>query len=198
MHMTFQIPASINKRSGKDRRTRSGFTFKSFLSGGRREKIRRQTDTIRIFYVDRYSPGLFFVIVSILFLCVIDALLTLRLWNHGVYEINPVMAYFLKFGPYTFFISKYLMAIIPAIFLLMFRNIALRFIKTSTRSVLYLMAAFYLVVVVMELYFVSIPTYSPDLELPPKLLTDSKIVCRIDARAPGHYPLSAIQSKLEG
>ena len=197
MQTTYQNSFSTNKRSGKDRRTRSGFTIKSLFCGGKREIIRREADTSKIFYVDRYSPGLFFVIVSILFLCVIDALLTLRLWNHGAYEINPVMAYFLKFGPYTFFISKYLMAIIPAIFLLMFRNIALRLIKTSTRSVLYLMATFYLVVVVMELYFVSNLTYSPDLELPPKVLTDTRIVCRIDAPAPGHHLFPAIQSKHE-
>ncbi len=198
MQINFSKSRIIDKRSGEDRRTASSLTIKTLFCGGKREEIRRQADMNKVFYVDRYSPGLFFVIVSILFLCVIDALLTLRLWSHGAYEVNPVMAYFLGFGPYTFLISKYLLAIIPAIFLLMFRNIALRSIRTSTRSVLYLMATFYLVVVVMELYFVSNLTFGPELELAPKVLTDTKIVCRVDTPAPCHLPLSTISSYLEG
>jgi len=90
------------------------------------------------------------------------------------------MAYFLKFGPYTFFTLKYLLTIIPTICLLMFRNIVLRIIKISTRSVLYLMFVFYLAVVVMELYFVSNVAYSPVHKLPPKVLTDTIIICRMD------------------
>jgi hypothetical protein len=61
----------------------------------------------------------------------------------------------------------------------MFRNIVLRIIKISTRSVLYLMFVFYLAVVVMELYFVSNVAYSPDHKLPPKVLTDTIIICRM-------------------
>jgi hypothetical protein len=192
MEMTDLNTIGIINRSGKDRRSRSGLTIKSLLFGGRREKIRRQEDTRRYFFVDHYSPGLFFIIVSILFLCVIDALLTLRLLDQGAYEINPVMAYFLKFGPYTFFITKYLLTIIPAICLLMFGNIVLRLIK-STRSVLYAMAVFYLAVVVMQLYLVSNVASSPDLKLPPKMLTDTQIVCRMDT--PNHHPVPKILLK---
>jgi hypothetical protein len=184
MEMTEQNTIGINKRSGKDRRDKSGFNIRSFLSGGRREKIRRREDTRRIFYVDHYSSGLFAIIVSILFLCVVDALLTLFLLDHGAYEVNLVMAYFLKFGPHTFFASKYLLTIIPTICLLMFRNIVIRTIKISTRSVLYLMAGFYLAVVLVELYLVSNVAYSPDHKLPPKVLTDRITICRMDT--PNH------------
>jgi hypothetical protein len=189
--MTDQNTIGLINRTGKDRRAKSGFNIRSLLFGGRREKIRRREDTRRIFFVDHYSPGLFFIIVSILFLCVIDALLTLRLLNQGPYEINPVMAYFLKFGPYTFFIAKYLVTIIPAIFLLMFGNIVLRIIK-STRSVLYAMAVFYLAVVVMQLYLVSNVASSPDFKLPPKMLTDTQIVCRMDT--PIHHPVPTFRT----
>jgi hypothetical protein len=192
MEMTDQKIIDLSNRSGKDRRTKSGFNFRSLLFGGKREKIRRQEDTRRIFYVDRYSPGLFFTIVSILFLCVIDALLTLFLVDHGAYEINPVAAYFLKFGPYPFFIFKYLLIIIPTICLLMFRNIVLRIIKIKTRSILYLMAFFYLAVVGMELYFVSNLAYSPDHKLPPKVLTDTITICRMDTISSEIINLTAI------
>jgi hypothetical protein len=79
----------------------------------------------------------FFTIVSILFLCVLDALLTLFLLNQRAYEINPVMAHFLKFGPFVFITSKYLLTIAALICLLMFRDIAVRIIKIRTVSVLY-------------------------------------------------------------
>jgi hypothetical protein len=158
------------------------------LFGGKRETIRRQEDKRRIFYVDHYSSGLFFIIVSILFLCVIDALLTLSLLNHGAYETNPVMAFFLKFGPYTFFISKYLLTIIPAICLLMYRNVVLRIIKISTRTVLYIMAGFYLTVVVWELYLISNVAYVPDHKLLPEALTGPITICRMVT--PTHHPIS--------
>ena len=118
MEMTDQNTIVLSNRSGKDRRNKNGFNIRSLLLGGRREKIRRQEDTRRIFYVDHYSSGLFFIVVSILFLSVIDALLTLSLLNHGAYETNSVMTFFLKFGPYTFFISKYLLTVLALICLL--------------------------------------------------------------------------------
>ena len=190
--MTDQDTIILSNRSGKDRRTKSGFNIRSLLFGGKREKIRRQEDTSRIFYVDHFSPVLFFTIVSILFLCVLDSLLTLFLLGQGAYEVSPVMAYFLKFGPFVFFTSKYLITITALICFLMFRNIAVRIINIRTVSMLYLMAAFYLTVVIMQLYFVFTLPYSPELKLPPKVLTNSNIVCQMDI--PNHHPIANIIS----
>ncbi len=180
LEMADQNTIILSNRSGNDRRTKSGFNIRSLLFGGKREKIRRQEDTSRIFYVDHFSPVLFFTIVSILFLCVLDSLLTLFLLGQGAYEISPVMAYFLKFGPFVFFISKYIMTISALICFLMFRNIALKIKKIRTVSMLYLMAVFYLTIVIMQLYFVFTLPYSPEPKLPPKVLTNSTIVCRMD------------------
>jgi hypothetical protein len=188
MEMTDQNTIILSNRSGKDRRNRSGFTIRSLLFGGNRKKIRRQADTRRIFYVDQYSPGLFFTIVSILLLCVIDAFLTLFLLNHGAYETNPVMAFFLKFGPLTFFTSKYLLTIIPVICLLMLRNNVVRVIKISARSVLYVIVVFYLAVVAWELYLISNAAYIPVLKSSPTILTDSQFICRVDTSNP--HPIS--------
>ena len=127
-------------------------------------------------------------IISILFLSVIDALLTLSLLNLGAYETNPVMAFFLKFGPYTFFISKYLLTIIALICLLMCRNVVLRIIKISTRSILYFIVVFYLAVVGWEFYLISNVAYIPDFKSLPKMLTDSQIICQMDTS--NHYPIS--------
>ena len=188
MEMTDQNTIILSNRSGKDRRTKSGFNIRLFLFGGKRENIRRQEDKKRIFYVDNYSSGLFFTIVSILFLAVIDALLTLSLLNHGASEVNPIMNFFLQFGPYTFFISKYLLTIIAMICLLMFRDVVLRIIKISARSVLYFIVVFYLAVVGWELHLLSNVKSIPDFKLAPKAFTESQIICRMDT--PNHHPIS--------
>ena len=76
------------RRSGNDRRKRSGVNIRSLLGACKRGLIRRQEDNSRIFLVDWYSPKLFVAIVTILFLCVIDALLTLFLIDNGAEQIN--------------------------------------------------------------------------------------------------------------
>jgi hypothetical protein len=177
MEMPDQNIIFLDNRSGKDRRTKSGFNIRSLLSGGKREKIRRQEDIRRIFYVDQFSPRLFITITAIVFLCALDALLTLNLLHRGAYEVNPVMAFFLEFGPYTFFTCKYLLTIIPVIVLLMFRNINLRMIKIRTRTVLYIMAVFYILVVVWELYLIFNVADKPDYRLLPEALTGAIMVC---------------------
>ena len=178
MEMTDQNIIFLDHRSGKDRRTKRNFNLRSLLSGGKREKIRRQEDTRRIFYVDHFSPRLFFTITTIVFLCALDALLTLFLLHRGAYEVNPLMSFFLKFGPYTFFVSKYLLTIVPVISLLMFRNIDLRMIKISNCSVLSIMAVFYIVAVAWELYLISnAAAYRPDYRLLPEALTGAIMIC---------------------
>ena len=186
--MTDQNTIFLSNRSGKDRRNRSGFNIRSFLFGGKRKTIRREEDKQRIFYLDHYSSWLFIIIVSILILCVVDAFLTLFLLNHGAYETNPVMAFFLKFGPLTFFISKYLLTTIPVICLLMFRNTVVRVIKLSARSVLYVIVVIHLAVVGWELHLLSNVEYVPDLNSSPKILTDSQIICKMDTS--NHHPIS--------
>jgi hypothetical protein len=93
-------------------------------------------------------------IVGILFLCVIDALLTLYLLNHGAYEANPLMAYLLNIGPYAFFVPKYAITIIGTFGLFMFRAVVIQKLKVSTHSFLYLAAWIYVAVVAWELHLV--------------------------------------------
>ena len=177
MEVTDQKTIILSNRSGKDRRAKSSFTIRSFLSGGKREKIRRQEDIRRFFYVDQFSPRLFYTITTIVFLCALDALLTLNLLHRGAYEVNPVMAFFLEFGPHTFFVSKYLLTIIPVIVLLMFRNTSVRMIKISTRTVLHILAVFYVAVVSWELYLLFNVADKPDYRLLPEALTGAIMIC---------------------
>jgi len=143
-----------NIRSGVDRRNRSGFNLKMLTGDGNRKAIRRQEDQGRIFIVDQYSPVLFMVVVGILFLCVIDAILTLILLNHGAYETNPVMAYLLNISPYAFIIPKYSTTVIGTFGLFICRTVVIRKLNVRTHSLLSIIVCVYLAVVAWELYLI--------------------------------------------
>ncbi len=142
------------RRSGYDRRQKTGINLRLLEGNGNRRNIRRQEDRDRIFFADQYSPLLFATICTILFLCVIDALLTLFLLNHGAYEIHPIRAYLMKIGPYTFFFFKYGLTCIVMFGLYFFRKVVIRKINVSTHTLLLLLAWIYISVIAWELHLV--------------------------------------------
>lgn len=80
-----------DKRTINDRRKRPtpGLSRYTFL--GRRRKIRRRSDRREGGYVDRYSSSLFFFLVAIVGLNVLDAFLTLLILDLKGWEANPVV-----------------------------------------------------------------------------------------------------------
>ena len=145
---------SKERRSGTDRRKLAGSVGCLMFKGGKRENNRRREDQHKIFCADRYSQKLFGAIILILFLSVADALLTLFLIDHGATEINPIMAYYLNVGPYTFFSIKYALTAVAVLVLLFCQNIFLRSLKIYTRSLFYFIAAAFMTVVAWELYLI--------------------------------------------
>ena len=133
----------------------SSINIRSLIYGGNRILIRRQEDRERLFFVDQYSPFLFVPIVAILFLCVLDSLLTLFLLNHGASEANPIMAYLLNIGPYAFYVTKYAITIIATFGLFLLRDIVIQKLNIRVHSLLYFIAGLYSVIVAWELYLVS-------------------------------------------
>ena len=109
-------------RAGQDRRRRTFPPMRYLMAGGRRRKVRRSEDRQRVVILDRYSPKLFGCIVGILFLSLLDAVLTLYLMEHGSTELNPVMDYFLKKGPLVFTIAKYALTSVAVVIFLMVAN----------------------------------------------------------------------------
>ena len=128
--------------------------FRLYFKGGMRENIRRREDRNKIFLADRYSQSLFGAIVLILFLSVVDAMLTLFLMGRGATEINPVMAYYLNIGPYAFLTVKYLLTSLSVIILLICQNIFLQTIKIHTRSIFYFIIATFASVVIWEVFLI--------------------------------------------
>ena len=142
------------RRSGMDRRRKRPFNSRSPLAGGRRESGRRHADRQRPMLADRYQQSLFGVILLILFLSVIDAILTLFLISHGAIELNPIMAFYLGVGPYTFLFVKYALTSVGLIVLLLFRRLFLRSMRIFAGSLLYFILIAFLGVVSWQLYLV--------------------------------------------
>lgn len=137
----------FDRRSGNDRRSNNVPDVKSLFIYRRRQNIRRKDDKYKITYFDQYGSGLFLAIVVILFLSIIDAFLTLFLIDCGASEINPVMAYLLNFGPFTFIGVKYFLTCYSVIVILIFNNLFLKKLKIFTRSLFtYAIGVFSLVV----------------------------------------------------
>ena len=142
----------FDRRSGKDRRSNKIPGIKSLFIYGRRKKIRRQDDKYKISYFDQYSSALFVAIISILFLNIIDALLTLFLIDRGATEINPIMAYFLNFCPLTFMSVKYFFISYSVVVLLIFNNVFLGEIQIFTRSLFSYAIGMFMIVIGWQLF----------------------------------------------
>lgn len=143
------------RRLGTDRRSSHGINLRSLGFSGKRTHFRRKEDRRKYFYVDRFSPSIFAAILTILFLSVVDALLTLFLIGRGAFEVNPIMAYYLEIGPYSFLVVKYAITTAGVLVFLILRNIYLRPLKMYTSSLLYIVIAVFVTVVAWQLYLVS-------------------------------------------
>jgi hypothetical protein len=144
----------LDRRTGKDRRRYNVPEIKSLFIRGRRKKIRRQHDRYKPFCFDQYSPALFAPIVLILLLSIIDALLTLFLVDCGAREINPLMAYFLKFGPFAFMGVKYFLTCFSAMIFLIFHNVYFQRLRVHTRTIFTCAIAMFVIVIGWELFLI--------------------------------------------
>jgi len=140
------------RRTGKDRRKDKRAQIKYFLVNGRREGFRREEDRTRAFFFDRYNQRIFAAITAILMLSIFDALLTLILIDRGSSELNPVMAYFLEYGPLPFVVAKYLLTSFGVVILLIFKNVFLDRISIYTNSLFPCVIFVFSTVILWELF----------------------------------------------
>ena len=144
------------RRCGMDRRQTNRADIRYYLINGRRESARREEDQTRIFFFDRYNQRIFAAITAILMLSIFDALLTLILIERGSTELNPVMAYFLEYGPLSFIISKYLLTSFGVVVLLIFKNVFINKINMYTNSLFSCVIFAFSTVIVWELFLLFI------------------------------------------
>jgi hypothetical protein len=140
----------IERRSGRDRRKRSFYYLLRPFSSGRRRMLRRSSDRRRFFLFDYYNPKLFYAMVLVLLLSAVDAMLTLLLIDEGAQELNPVMAYFLTFGPNIFLMAKYLITSASVVIVVLLNYIGIERVRFSIGELLHFFAGCFAAVVIWE------------------------------------------------
>ena len=145
---------NLDRRSGGERRNMKKGTGARHLMFGNRQQVRRQIDRDRVLYFDRYSKTVFRLIVLILVFSVLDAFLTLLLIDHGAIELNPLMAFYLKFGPAPFVAVKYGLTSLSVFVLLVYSNKSIKSLKLYTRSMFSIISLAFAGVVAWQLFLV--------------------------------------------
>ena len=105
--------------------------------------------------MDEYSPTLLGFIIFLLILSLVDGLTTLHLLDTGVFELNPIMAFFLDFGPWFFLIAKFLLTCFGAACLLVVSNSDAFGGRIHVRDIFPAMISLYLVVIVWNFFLYS-------------------------------------------
>ena len=97
----------FDQRNIKDRRKQPTPGLSRYTFFGRRKTIRRKSEQRRGGYVDRYTSSLFFLLVAIVGLNVLDAFLTLLILDLRGWEANPVVSSVISLYGTKFWIWKF-------------------------------------------------------------------------------------------
>jgi hypothetical protein len=99
---------NLDKRIEKDRRAKPTPVLTRYTFFGRRRAIRRKGENHKGGYVDRYSPTLFFFLILIIGLNVLDAIFTIMILDLKGWEANPVVRSVINLYGTEFWIWKFL------------------------------------------------------------------------------------------
>jgi K+-sensing histidine kinase KdpD len=146
--------ASVNRRTGRDRRKNRFPTLKGLILHRRRGDVRRRSDRNRFMIMDRYSTTGMWVIVLVLLLSVADGFLTLFLLEHGAMELNPVMAFFLNISSRAFVGAKYLLTALSVCIVVVLNYAFVRRLRLYASELLKYFAAAFGAVVGWEVYLI--------------------------------------------
>ena len=108
---------NFEQRELHDRRKQPTPGLSQFSFFGRRRAFRREADRLQGGYIDRYSPGLFILLVLILGLNILDASLTIMILDHGGWEINPFVRSAIELFGERFWAWKFMIVSIALILL---------------------------------------------------------------------------------
>jgi len=106
---------------------------------------------------DQHGSKTFAAVMIIMLLSVLDAFFTLDLVNRGAEEVNPIMAYYLERGPFTFFAVKYLLTWASLTMILTFQEARFFGSRIQRKSLLWLFMIALALVVQWELVMIHFP-----------------------------------------
>jgi Domain of unknown function (DUF5658) len=114
-----------DRRTLAERRHAPTSLWDTLAGIGRRLRHRRAHDHAQAYFVDRFTPPLFAILLTLLVLSLIDAVITIQLLSIGCDEVNPLMARLVEWGVLPFLMGKYLLTAAGLPFLLTFKNFKL-------------------------------------------------------------------------
>lgn len=121
------------------------------LRPGRRMAARRAHEHAAAYHVDRFSAGLFAMILLFLGLSIADGAITLYLLGERCEEINPVMRLLLERGHLAFIVGKYALTAAGIPLILVFKNHYLFGSRFRAGYLIPLFVGLYLVLVVYQM-----------------------------------------------
>jgi len=111
----------------KERRVRPTPLLSKFTFGGQRRAFRRKVDQKRGGYMDRYSSKLFFFLILIVGLNILDALFTMMILDVGGWEVNPFVDAVIALYGDKFWVWKF--TIVSASLIVLCLHSKFRFVK---------------------------------------------------------------------
>ncbi len=137
-----------NRRSLIDRRKKPTPRWSWFTFFGRRRTFRRKTDREKGRYVDRYSYILFFLLVLILGLNILDSLFTMMIIDLGGQEVNPLVRAFIELHGDMFWIWRFVIASVALVLLYLHRGFIM------VRRMIIAIGSIYVVIIIYQMYLV--------------------------------------------
>ena len=141
---------TIENRQLKDRRLKPTRPISRYTFIGRRKKARRFSE-LDNYYVDKYESHLLILISFIMIFCFLDAYISLKLFQFGGSEGNPLMSIFMKKNLFLSLVMKFLLSAIFIIFLLIHKNFKI-FSVIRTYLFIYFIFSIYFLLVLYEFY----------------------------------------------
>ena len=133
------------KRALKDRRKKPTPGLSRYTFFGRRRVIRRTPEQKKGGYVDRYSHVLFFFLVLVLGLNILDSIFTMMILDMKGWELNPIVQSVINIHGDKFWIWKF--GIVSVSLILLCLHSRFKWVKGTLIAV----TAIYLLVVLYQL-----------------------------------------------
>ncbi len=134
----------------QDRRARPTPILSRYVVYGRRGSFRRESDQKKGGYVDRYGADVFFLLMLILILNVLDALSTMVILNLGGSEINPIVNYGITFMGDRLWIFKIVFVSVLVVLLCLHSNFRFARAGMIGLSVIFMMVTLYHFSIIMR------------------------------------------------
>ena len=140
---------NYDKRNFGDRRMQPTKGLSRYTFFGRRRRFRRRTDQERRGYTDRYSAGLFFVLIAIVGLNLLDSFLTILILDHGGWEMNPIVGCVIQLWGDSFWVWKFVIVSASLILLCLHSNFG------RVRAFIHAVGFLYIAVVVYQIFLLT-------------------------------------------